>query len=145
MTDRRTSTANTVDPDSASTAELVQRASEQISRLVRDELRVAVAELKAKGRHAGAGAGLFGGAGVVALYGLGAAIATVIVALALVMPAWLAALVVTVVLFAVAGVMALVGRAQIRQVGPPVPEQTVNSVKEDVQAVKDAVTERGQT
>ncbi|MDT4986851.1 MAG: hypothetical protein QOI74_945 [Micromonosporaceae bacterium] len=139
MTDQRT---NAADSGNASIADLVQQASEQISRLVRDELRVAAAEMKAKGKHAGVGAGLFGGAGVVALYGLGALIATAIVALARVMPAWLAALIVSVVLFAVAGVMALVGRGQVRQVGSPVPGQTVDSVKADVQTVKDAVGER---
>jgi uncharacterized membrane protein YqjE len=143
MIDDQTSPASAVDPGNASTADLVQRASEQISRLVRDEIRLAAAELKAKGRHAGVGAGLFGGAAVVALYALGAAIATVVVALALVMPAWLAALIVTVVLFAVAGLMSLIGRGQVRQVGPPVPEQAVESVKEDVQTVKNAVAERG--
>jgi Flp pilus assembly protein TadB len=142
MTEQRTDAATTADSGNASIADLVQQASEQISRLVRDELRVAAAEMKAKGKHAGVGAGLFGAAGVVALYGLGALIATVIVALALVMPAWLAALIVAVVLLAVAGVMTLVGRGQVRQVGSPVPGQTVDSVKADVQTVKDAVAER---
>ena len=140
-TDHRSDT--TTDPGSASTAELVRLAAEQISTLVHDELRVAVAEVKVKGKHAGLGAGLVGGAGAVALYGLGALIATAILALALVLPAWLATLIVTIVLFAVAGVMALIGRGQVRQIGSPVPEQAVDSVKADVQTVKNAVTERG--
>src|SRR5688572_31389683 len=82
-----------------STSELVQRASEQISRLVRDELALAKAELAEKGRHAGIGVGLFGGGGALALYGLGVLITTAILALDLVMAAWLAALIVGVVLF----------------------------------------------
>jgi Flp pilus assembly protein TadB len=127
----------------ASTAELVRSASEQMSRLMRDEVRLALAEMKTKGRQAGVGAGMLGAAGVTALYGVAALLATVILLLALVMPAWLAALIVAVVLFAVAGVMALVGRRQVRQIGPPVPEEAVASVKADVHVVSDAVKERG--
>src|SRR3712207_4660756 len=104
-----------------STSELVQRASEQISRLVRDELTLAKAELTEKGKHAGIGVGLFGGGGVLALYGLGVLIATAILALDIVMPAWLAALIVGVVLFAAAGILALVGKKQVKQAVPPMP------------------------
>jgi len=131
-----------LDPDAASTAELVRQASEQISRLVRDELRLAAAELKTKGRHAGMGAGMFGGAGLVALYGVAGLLATVILLLALVMPAWLAALIVTVVLFAVAGVMAVLGRKQVSEIGSPIPEQAVDGVKADVHTVTQAVKDR---
>src|SRR5690349_4305184 len=86
-----------------STGELVQRASEQLSRLVRDELALAKAELAEKGRHAGIGAGLFGAGGVLALYGVGALIATLILVLHLWLAAWLSALIVTVAMFLVAG------------------------------------------
>ena len=113
-----------------STSELVQRASEQITTLVRDEIALAKAELIEKGKHAGKGVGLFGGGGVLALYGLGALITTIIVLLDLVMPLWLAALIVTVVLFAIAGVLALLGKKQISKVGPP--EKTIATVKDDV-------------
>src|SRR5918997_4544756 len=82
-----------------STSELVQRASEQISRLVKDELALAKAELTEKGKHAGVGVGLFGGGGVLALYGVGVLIITFVLLLDLVLPAWAAALIVTVVLF----------------------------------------------
>ena len=122
-----------------STAELVQRATEQISRLVRDELALARVELTQKGKHAGIGIGLFGGGGVMALYGAGALVATVILLLALVMPAWLAALIVAVALFLLAGILALVGKKQVSRAVPPVPEATVRSVRADVDTVAAAV------
>ncbi|WP_431976963.1 phage holin family protein [Micromonospora haikouensis] len=126
-----------------STAELVQRATEQVSRLVRDELALARAELTQKGRHAGIGIGLFGGGGALALYGLGALIAAAILLLALVVPAWVAALIVAVVLFLAAGILALVGKKQVGQAVPPVPAATVRSVRADVDTVTAAVKDRG--
>jgi len=126
-----------------STSELVQRASEQISRLVRDELALAKAELTEKGKHAGVGIGLFGGSGVIALYGVGAAIATVIIALAIVLPAWLAALIVTVGLFLLAGLLALVGRAQVKRAVPVVPTEAKDSIQADIDTVTAAVKDRG--
>jgi hypothetical protein len=125
-----------------STAELVQQASEQLSRLVRDEIALAKAELAEKGKRAGIGAGLFGGAGVLGMYGLGAAIATVVIALDLVLPLWLAALIVTVVLFATAGLLALLGKKQLSPAVPPEPLSAIESVKADVDEVKHAVKER---
>ncbi|WP_433392605.1 phage holin family protein [Micromonospora sp. KLBMP9576] len=126
-----------------STAELVQRATEQVSRLVRDELALARAELTEKGKHAGIGIGLFGGGGALALFGLGALVATAILLLDLVLPAWAAALIVAVVLFALAGVLALVGKKQVSQAVPPVPEAAVRSVRADVDTVTAAVKDRG--
>ncbi|MGW1061715.1 phage holin family protein [Micromonospora rubida] len=126
-----------------STAELVQRATEQVSRLVRDELALARAELTQKGKHAGIGIGLFGGGGALALYGLGALVATVILLLALVMPAWLGALIVAVALFLLAGILALIGKKQVSQAVPPVPAATVRSVRADVDTVTAAVRDRG--
>jgi uncharacterized membrane protein YqjE len=125
-----------------STSELVQRASEQITRLVRDEIALAKAELAEKGKHAGIGVGLFGGGGVLAMYGVGALIATLIIVLDLFLPLWLAALIVTVVLFAVAGVLALLGKNQVSRAGSPEPEGAVASVKADVDEVKHAVRSR---
>ena len=93
------------DPTSATTGELITRLSSQISELVRGELALAKAELAQKGKRAGIGAGLAGTAGVLALYGVGALITTVIAALALVLPVWAAALIVAVVIFIVAGVL----------------------------------------
>jgi uncharacterized membrane protein YqjE len=125
-----------------SISELVQRASEQISTLVRDEIALAKAELTEKGKHAGIGVGLFGGGGVLALYGTGALIATLIIVLAEWMPLWAAALIVTVVLFAVAGVLALLGKKQVTKAVPPEPTAAIESVKADVDEVKHAVRER---
>ncbi|MEU5944961.1 phage holin family protein [Micromonospora sp. NPDC047465] len=131
------------DGSEPSTAELVQRATEQVSRLVRDELALARAELTQKGKHAGIGIGLFGGGGALALYGLGALVATAILLLDLVLPAWAAALIVAVVLFVVAGILALVGKKQVSQAVPPVPAATVRSVRADVDTVAAAVKDRG--
>ena len=126
-----------------STSELVQRASEQITRLVRDEIALAKAELMEKGKHAGIGAGLFGGGGVLALYGVGALTATLIIVLDLFLPLWLAALIVTVALFAVAGVLALLGKNQVSRAVPPEPQEAVASVKADVDELRHAVKDRG--
>ncbi|MFC4017828.1 phage holin family protein [Micromonospora sp. GCM10011542] len=128
-----------------STAELVQRATEQVSRLVRDELALARAELTQKGKHAGIGIGLFGGGGALALYGLGALVATAILLLDLVLPAWAAALIVAVVLFLLAGILALVGKKQVSQAVPPVPQATVRSLRADVDTVTAAVKDRGRS
>jgi uncharacterized membrane protein YqjE len=130
------STSSTATGAEPSTSQLVTQLTEQSTQLIRSELRLAQAEMTAKAKHAGVGAGLFGGAGVVALYGLGALITTVILALDLVMPAWLAALIVTVVLFAIAGVVALVGKKQVAQATPAAPERTIDNVKQDIATVK---------
>src|SRR3954471_5462549 len=105
--------------DQQPTAQLVTQLSEQVSTLVRDELTLARMEMLEKGKRAGAGAGLLGGAGVTALYGVGALLFTIGAALALVMPIWAAALVVAVLLFVVAGVAALIGRKQVQRAIPP--------------------------
>ena len=116
--------------------ELIQQLSQQTATLVRQELQLAQVEMKEKGKRFGLGAGLFGGAGVVALYGVGALIATIILVLATFLEAWLAALIVTVVLFAAAGVFALVGKKQVEEATPPKPEQAIESTKRDVDEVK---------
>ena len=115
---------------------LVHDMTEQMSTLVRDEMRLAQAEMTQKGKAAGLGVGLFGGAGVVALYGVGTLIATVVLLLSLAMSAWLAALIVTVVLFAVAGVLALQGRNSVSKATPVKPEEAIEGVKEDIATVK---------
>jgi Putative Actinobacterial Holin-X, holin superfamily III len=117
----------------ASTADLVKQLSEQSNRLLQQELELLKAELRVKGKRAGAGAGLFGGAGVFALLALGALTAAAVAALATGMATWLAALIVAVVWAVVAGVMALIGKKEVEQALPPVPEDSVESVKEDVQ------------
>jgi len=115
---------------------VVHRLSEQIPELVRSEIRLAQVELAEKGKHAGTGIGMFGGAGLLALYGLAALFATAIIALDLVLPLWLSALIVTVVLLVAAGIVALLGKKQVSQATPPAPERAIAGVKEDVEAVK---------
>ncbi|GGM66931.1 phage holin family protein [Dactylosporangium sucinum] len=121
--------------DHRSTAELVKLAAEQMSTLVRDELKLAQAELAQKGKRAGVGVGMFGGAGVVALYGVGALIAAAILGLATVLPAWLSALVIGVVLLVIAGVLALSGKSQVSKAGPPMPTDAVAGVKADITTI----------
>ena len=116
--------------------ELLKQLSEETTRLVRQELELAKAELTQKGKQAGAGAGLFGAAGAIGLAALGALTACFILALNAVMPAWLAALIVAVVYGIIAFVLVKQGQARMRRATPPVPEQTIETVKEDVQWAK---------
>jgi hypothetical protein len=120
----------------APAAELARDLSEQVTRLVRQEVELAKAELTIKGKRAGAGAGMFGGAGVIGLYAVGALTAAIIAALSLALATWLAALIVAVVYGAIAGVLALSGRGKVQQAMPPVPQDSIDSVKEDVQWTK---------
>jgi hypothetical protein len=116
--------------------ELVQDLSRQTSTLIRQEMRLAQAELAEKGKHAGKGAGMFGGAGLVALYGVGALIAAAIVGLGTVIEPWIAAAVIGVVLLAIAGILALTGKKEVDEATPPKPEQAAESVQRDVETVK---------
>jgi uncharacterized membrane protein YqjE len=118
-----------------SIGDLLKRLSQDTSTLVRQEMALARAELTEQGKRAGAGAGMLGGAGVAGLLTLGALTATVIGVLDTGMAFWLAALIVTVVWAAVAGVLALQGRSKIKEATPPAP-QTVETVKEDVRWAK---------
>ncbi|MFE6360239.1 phage holin family protein [Streptomyces sp. NPDC057806] len=117
--------------------ELVQRASQQLSQLVRDEMRLAQAEMSEKGKRFGKGGGLFGGAGLMGVLTLQALAATAIAAMSLAMDVWLAALIVTAVLAVITGVMALLGKKQISKATPPKPEQAMDSVKADVAEIKE--------
>jgi uncharacterized membrane protein YqjE len=130
MTPSRTRT------EDASISELIQQLSEQTSRLAKQEVELAKVEMTAKGKRLGIGAGAFGGAGLVALFGLGAMTAAVILLLATAVTAWLAALIVAAVYLAVAGALALVGRSKVESATPPVPERAVASVKQDVEQTK---------
>jgi uncharacterized membrane protein YqjE len=116
--------------------ELLKELSTQTTTLVRQELELAKAEMAAKGKQAGLGAGMFGGAGLFALLALAALTTCVIAALATGMDVWLAALIVAVVYAAVAGVLALLGKQKTREAIPPAPEQAIESTKEDVQWAK---------
>lgn len=129
------STSNTPDP---SLADLVRQVSTDSSHLVRSELQLFRTEMTEKAKTAGVGAGLLSGAGVVALFGVGALVTTSILALNLVLPAWLGALIVTVVLFAAAGIAALLGKKKIAQLAPPTPERTVENVRGDIAEIKES-------
>jgi MFS family permease len=120
------------DPREKSMGELFKDLSAETSTLIRQEMALAKAELSEKGKEAGKGAGLFGGAGVVGLLAGGALTAAIIALLDKAMDLWLAALIVAVVYGAIAAVLAMRGKQEIQQAAPPVPEQTVDSVKEDV-------------
>jgi len=120
-----------------SAGELVKLLSEQVSVLVRNELKLAQLEMTSKGKEAGSGAGLLGGGALVALYGIGCLIACVVLALSGVVSAWAAALIVGVVLLAAAATLALLGKGRLRKTTPPVPEQAVGSLKTDVEEIKE--------
>lgn len=120
-----------------SVGELVGQATEQLSRLVRQELALAKHEFTEKGRRAGRGGGLLGAAGAFAYAGLLALAGTGVAALSLTLPVWAAALIVTAVLFVIAGVLAAVGRGQLRRAAPPTPEETLGSVRADVEEIKE--------
>jgi uncharacterized membrane protein YqjE len=117
--------------------DLVQQLSQQTAALVRQEMRLAQVELQEKGKRAGIGAGMFGGAGLVALYGVGALIAAAILLIGTALEPWLAAVIVGAVLLAVAGVLALLGRKQVDRATPPKPERAMESVQRDVAHVKE--------
>jgi len=135
-----TSQVNTGGDDAAqerSAGELVKQLTEQVSTLVRDELKLAQVEMTRKGKQAGLGAGLLGGGGLIALYGVGCLIACAIIGLSHVVQPWLAALIVGAALLAIAGVAALMGKGRIQQATPPVPTEAVDSVKADVEEIKE--------
>ena len=123
----------------ASVGELVSRASEQLTTLVRDEMRLAQVEMVQKGRRSGIGLGLFGGAGAVAWFGIGSLVTAAILGLSLVVAPWLAAVVVGVVLLLTASALAMVGRQEVSQATPVLPQESMQSVRRDVEAVKEGI------
>lgn len=122
-----------------SLAELIGDLTEELKRLVRDELRLAAFEMQRKGKRMSIGAGLFGAAGLLALFGAATLVAAAVLALALVVPGWLAAVIVGVALLLFAGISALVGKKEISQAVPPVPEEALEGVRGDVETVKQGV------
>jgi hypothetical protein len=131
------STTQTPAGQEHSTGELVKMMSEQVSVLIRDELKLAQLELAGKSRQAALGAGMFGASGVAAVYGVGCLLACAIIAISGAVAAWLAALIVGASLLAAAGGAALLGRRRLRRAAPPVPAETVASVKADVEEVRE--------
>ena len=115
---------------------LVHQLSQQLPELIRSEMRLAQAEVAEKGKRAGVGIGMFSVAGLLAFFAFGSLVATAILALTLVVDAWLAALIVAVVLLAVAAVAGLVGKNKVAEAGPPAPERAIQGLKEDIATVK---------
>jgi uncharacterized membrane protein YqjE len=134
---KNTNDAGRAPDQDRSTGEVVKQLSEQVSVLIRDELKLAQVEMTRKGKQAGLGIGLFGGSGLVALYGVGCLIACAIIAISGVVAAWLAALIVGAALLAAAAVAALIGKGRLQKATPPVPEQAVDSVKTDIDEIKE--------
>lgn len=122
----------------SSTSELIQQMSDQVTRLVRDELRLAQLEMTRKGKRAGLGIGAFGGSGILTLYAIGCLLAAAIIALATTVAPWLAALIIGASLLIIAAGAALFGKAQLRKAIPPVPAHAVDSVKADVEEIKES-------
>jgi lipopolysaccharide export LptBFGC system permease protein LptF len=120
-----------------STGELVKQLSEQMSVLVRDELKLARLEMTRKGKQAGTGIGMLGGSGLVALYGVGCLIACAVIAISGAVAAWLAALIVGAFLLAAAGTGALLGKGRLQKASPPMPKRAVSSVQADVEVIKE--------
>jgi tetrahydromethanopterin S-methyltransferase subunit C len=120
-----------------SAGELVKQLSEQVSALVREEVKLAQLEMTRKGKQFGVGAGMISGGGLIALYGVGCLIACAVLAISEALAAWLAALIVGLVLLAVAGVAAQAGKRRMKTAVPPVPAETVGSVKADVEEIKE--------
>jgi hypothetical protein len=127
---------NKVPAQDRSVGELLTDLTDEVKRLVRDEFRLAVYELRRKGKRMGMGAGLVGAAGLIALLGAATLVAAAVLALALAVPGWLAAVIVGAVLLLVAGVAGLVGRKQVKRAVPPVPEEAIAGVREDVDVIK---------
>ena len=127
----------TADHHQPSTGELVKRLSEQVSVLVRDELKLAQLEMTRKGKQAGIGAGMLGGSGLIALYGVACLLACAILGISRVLEPWLAALIVGAALLAVSGVAALLGKARLKKAAPLVPAQAADGVKADVNEIRE--------
>jgi uncharacterized membrane protein YqjE len=121
-------------PD-ASIGELMNQLSAQVSRLVRDEMRLAQKEFQQSAKHAGLGAGLLSAAGLLAFFGVASLIAAVIAAIAIALPVWAAALIVGAAMLSISGIAALLSKRQVDEVTPAAP-RTVANVKQDVQQVK---------
>ncbi len=130
-----------VPSEERSISELLQQLTQQTTRLAQKEIELAKAEMAVKGKRLGTGAGAFSAAGLIALFALGTATAAAILGLATALQGWLAALIVAGVYLLVAGVLALLGRSKVQAATPPVPEQTAESVKDDLELTKEKAKE----
>ena len=133
------STSPSPSPKDASIGQLTSQVSQQVTRLVRDELALAQIEAKGRAKHLGVGVGMFGGAGIFGFYAVGVFIAAAVLGLSTALDGWLSALIVGAVLVVIAGIVALAGKKNLSQGAPPVPTEAIESSKADVAAVKSAV------
>lgn len=129
----------THEPSRSSTAQLVQRALEQMTRLIRDEVALARAELASKAKQAATGAGLFSGAAVFGFFAVGCLVTAAVLAVALVLPAWAAALIVAGGLLVIAAILALLGRSRVKKASQPLPQEAMDGVKTDIAVVRKAM------
>ena len=129
--------ATAASPSDRSVRELVSDLSALVPRLVRDELKLAQAETARKGKQAGLGAGMLGGSGLIALYGIACLLACAIAAISMKVHVWLAALIIGAALMAVAGVSALVGKNRLRKTRPPIPQRAISSMKADISELRE--------
>jgi hypothetical protein len=125
-------------PGDRSTAELISEVTRLVPQLARQEVELAKTELVEKGKHAGIGVGVFSGAGLVALFGVGTLVAAAVLGLAEALPAWASALIVAAVLLVIAGVLALIGKSQVSKATPAAPTHAVRSTKQDVETLKES-------
>jgi uncharacterized membrane protein YqjE len=132
-----TTTAHPAPASERSTGELVKQLSEDVSRLVRDEMKLARLEMARKGKQAGLGVGMFGGSGLLALFGAGSLLASAIIAISGVMSAWLAALIVGAALLALAAIAALLGKSRLSKATPPLPAEAIGNVKADFEEIRE--------
>ncbi|WP_067813342.1 phage holin family protein [Nocardia inohanensis] len=132
-------TAVPVRPDKRSVAELIDDATAQVSRLVRDEIRLAKFEMQDKSKGIAKGAGIAGAGGVLTLYGGVALMISAILALDLVVPGWAAALIVAAVLLVLGAVSALIGKKTMGSAAPPVPNEAIQGVRQDIETVEAGV------
>lgn len=140
-----TTTERTTSPPHTSTASLVNDAAAQISTLVHDELTLAKLEMQTKAKQMGLGSALLGGALLLSRVGLLLGWALIVVALANVWPLWLAVFVPMIAAFAVAGLLALLGKSRLKRAVPPVPTQATDSVATDLRVARDALHEGRQS
>ena len=123
-------------PEGQTLGALVHQLTQQIPELIRSEIRLAQAEVAEKGKRAGVGIGMFSVAGLLAFFAVATFVTTAILALAQVVDAWLAALIVALVLLAAAAVAGVVGKNKVAEAGPPAPERAIQGIKEDIATVK---------
>ncbi|WP_280493976.1 phage holin family protein [Nocardia asiatica] len=132
-----TETTHRPPANARSVTELVEDATAQLSRLIRDELQLARIEMRQKSKRFGRGAGLAGVAALLAFYGGAALVAAAVLGLTEVVPSWAAALIVAGALLVVAAILGMSGKKSVEQATPPIPQEAVEGVREDIEVIKD--------